>query len=423
MFSMPRLTGLSRRASTLWENLQTDDRVSRRALILLLVAALLPRLATAIAAPDAFFHNEQDAPFYVAAADSLLVDGTYEYQGKPISLIPPAYPLFLAGLYSVFGHGRLAVRLVQALLGTLTVFLCYLLGRELLEDRRAALLGAAAVALHPILIFWTAFHLTETLYITITTAFFVLMLRSFRGTSARWTVAAGGMFAASLLTRELMAPYFLAAVPTLWAAGQRNLKAIAGYLLVFLVGTAIVLGPWIARNYATFGRVIILTDRQKLYQEGSLEGYGFTEGEQPGDEEEVGPNVYNLYAPQMLSPGFVADDPANYARIVGLRFWELWLHPNGLQSIPSAVLQYVYIVLHTLVMLLSVGGVILAVKKGKQLSWLFILLFIYTTLLFVWVGVTRPRYALPLLPYLLIFAAYLFGEAIEAIRQKTRRPE
>src|SRR6478609_8563378 len=58
---------------------------------------------------------------------------TYYYAG---------YTYFVAAVYAIFGHDPAAVRVTQAVAGTLTVAVVYLLG-SLVFGRRPALLGAA----------------------------------------------------------------------------------------------------------------------------------------------------------------------------------------------------------------------------------------------------------------------------------------
>ena len=61
----------------------------------------------------------QDTPIYENAAFALLQTGRFsidvDHPDVPATLVPPGYPLFIAGIYSVLGQRRDAVVLAQML--------------------------------------------------------------------------------------------------------------------------------------------------------------------------------------------------------------------------------------------------------------------------------------------------------------------
>ncbi|MFH1681474.1 MAG: glycosyltransferase family 39 protein, partial [Candidatus Eisenbacteria bacterium] len=78
--------------------------------------------------------------------------------GKPITdgepfFRAPAYPYFLAAVYKVGGGDPLHPRLVQAVLGVLSLYLAFRIGRRLF-GRGAALLAVFLALLYPILLFF-----------------------------------------------------------------------------------------------------------------------------------------------------------------------------------------------------------------------------------------------------------------------------
>src|SRR4030042_682466 len=68
-------------------------------------------------------------------------------EGKLTARIPPLYPLFLAGIYRATGCSRLAVMLIQAVLGSLLALYLFKLAMEALP-RRATLLAGIISALY-----------------------------------------------------------------------------------------------------------------------------------------------------------------------------------------------------------------------------------------------------------------------------------
>src|SRR6188508_3244785 len=100
-------------------------RVAPRARLLLAVlvaAALAARLAVAIGLAN---DESDDGRLYTRLAHNVLVNGVYAQDEEPpfhpTYIRVPGYPLFVAGVYRVFGDwNNTAVRALQAILDTAT---------------------------------------------------------------------------------------------------------------------------------------------------------------------------------------------------------------------------------------------------------------------------------------------------------------
>src|SRR6266487_3080649 len=118
---------------------------------LLLVAAFSFRAAVARFLPN---DDPGDGKIYAQFARNLLEHHVYSHATEPPydpSLIRlPGYPLFLAAVYAVFGHGdNSAVRIIQALIDTATCALAALVAFYWEPDvkrKRAASIAALALA-------------------------------------------------------------------------------------------------------------------------------------------------------------------------------------------------------------------------------------------------------------------------------------
>jgi 4-amino-4-deoxy-L-arabinose transferase-like glycosyltransferase len=187
------------------------------------------------------------------------------------ALRTPGYPLFLALCRLLFGDRPLAVRLVQAGLGTLGVWLVDRLTARVAPDRAGRcgwstpLVAAALAAFDPYVVATSALILSEAVFVP-------LMLASLWGLAALWPGAdeaspprrarskallTGVASGAAVLVR----PSWALAVPALllaWVvAGGRGRRAAAarGAALVVL-GAALAMAPWWARNARVFGRFV-----------------------------------------------------------------------------------------------------------------------------------------------------------------------
>jgi 4-amino-4-deoxy-L-arabinose transferase-like glycosyltransferase len=198
----------------------------------------------------------------------------------------PGYPLFLAACQTLFGDRTLAVRLVQAVLGTVSVYLVYCLSLQFAEPgvpltpRLACrsglpavpLAAAALAALHPYYILMSSFILSEVL-------FEPLMLAALLGLAMAWKEtssvrALGLVHPSSFILHPFMAGVaaglavlvrpswglFLPLVLAVWVIAQargrlRRSAAVRG-ALVCALGAVLVMSPWWARNARTYGRFV-----------------------------------------------------------------------------------------------------------------------------------------------------------------------
>ncbi len=227
--------------------------MNRTLLLGLLGAALLARLA-------AIFILGIDAPpmgddrDYDGIAWSLSQGEGFRLNGVFISFRPPLYSAFLSLVYLIAGHSYPAARVAQALLGVLSVWLVFLIGRRLFGERRA-FIAAALFAVAPADVFFSHGLLTETLFIPLLAAMVYALVRAWEARAAgasgvRWLLAAGAALGAATLTRPvlLLFPPFL----LLWAwwtyrraDGRVDRPAAAGGFSVIIGLALLVTAPWI----------------------------------------------------------------------------------------------------------------------------------------------------------------------------------
>lgn len=245
---------------------------------LLLIVALSFRVAVA-----RFYANDapDDGRVYAQIARNILEQHVYSHETKPPyvpSLIRlPGYPLFLAGVYSVFGHGdNTAVRTVQALVDTascaLISLIAYFWEPEEKRKRRTSIAALALAAVCPFTTIYVGTILTETLTIFFALAMCLtatLALRTTRQRNAFWLWVATGLISGiAVLFRPDSGLFALAigitlVVSLLGRAGNGKLdtkrqellyrSARASYLgAVFSLAFLMVLVPWTVRNYRVF---------------------------------------------------------------------------------------------------------------------------------------------------------------------------
>src|SRR6266702_427601 len=159
----------------------------------LLIVAGAFRIAVAHWLPN---DAPDDGRVYAQMARNVLEQHVYSHDAQPPfepSLIRlPGYPLFLAGVYSIFGHtNNGAVRIVQALIDTATCGLIALLAFYWQPDEKkkvtSAIVALALAAICPFTTIYAATILTEVPTNFLMIAMFVAVTIAFRKLTAEGT--------------------------------------------------------------------------------------------------------------------------------------------------------------------------------------------------------------------------------------------
>ncbi len=125
---------------------------------------------------------------------------------------PPLYYGLLWGWVKVFGDGDVALRAMSALFGTLTVLVCFFIGREI--GRRTAIVFATLVALNPFLIWYSQEARAYSLLILLSAFSFFLALRAARTRERKYLWAWAASCVAAVWTHYF--GVFLSLVEALW---------------------------------------------------------------------------------------------------------------------------------------------------------------------------------------------------------------
>ena len=338
------------------------------------------------------------------------------------ALRPPAYPLVMAGVFKVFGFHLTPVRLLGALLGTLTVWLVFDIARRVFDDR-TALIAAAIAAIFPPLVWLSASLLSENLFLPLVLAAAACLLRV-RGSprATWWALAAGGLLGAAVMTRG---NGILLAIPMVVATLPRARPTIAAALALLVV-----LVPWTVRNAGEFDRFLPL-GTQSGY---TLAGAYNSSAEKPDRFQAAwrNPETTPDYAPLFHKPGidegdldaalrhdarrFATDHPGyvlTVLRLNALRLLDLGpghTFVSGVSytemAIPRAWRWSLRVGLY-LTLALALAGAVLVIRDRRGPLWLWL----FPLLLFASVVVVlgAPRYRAPVDPFLVMLAAYARG--------------
>ncbi len=175
--------------------------------------------------------------------------GYVDFNGDPSAHWPPGYPMALTPLYKVTGNSLLSARLANAVAGSLTVVLVYLLGAKVF-GRAAGVIGAGLLAVMPNQIVFTGLTLSEVFF----TFLFVLilLLTAYALLSDKepqlWQVALiGALIGAAAMVRG-EALLLVAVIPLAVWLKRRSWRWLALRFAALAIGAVVVIAPWTIRN-------------------------------------------------------------------------------------------------------------------------------------------------------------------------------
>lgn len=363
----------------------------------------------------------------------------------PTAFVPPLLPWLTSLLYHVTGHWYFAAVLLQCVFGSLLPLALGAYGRAMFGGGVGRLACWLAVA-HPLLVFFSSFLLTETL--------FTLLLVLALALSAEWvkTPRRGRAFGAGIvwglasLTRPTALP--IAGWVALWAWIPLGLTVVPRErlrqaLLLFL-GLGLTVLPWTLRNAAALhafvpvttgaGGALYVGNNESVWSQPELRGGGgggaawdqLARGEFRGASETEVDRRARARAIAFLQT-HVAEWPAMAAAKLA-RFWRLTAEGGGTGSWQSGtsplarLLQHVdpFLVWSLVMLPFAIWGALQSLRGARrwfQSLSLWVIAY-FTLIAVVFFGSLRMR--MPIEPLVVLLAAAGFEDARRRLRSRQR---
>lgn len=362
---------------------------------------------------------------------------------RPTAFVPPVLPWLTSLLYRVAGHQYFAAILLQCVFGAFVPLLTALLAGAMFGGTVARWSGWIT-AVHPLLVFFSGYLLTETLFAATLLLALWLSVEWLKTPRAGRALGAGIAFGIATLTRPtaLTVPLVVA----LWA--WRPLGLTVGsrdrvrQLAVLLLGLVIVVAPWTARNALVLGAFVPVTsvsgitlldsNNRRTWDEPALRGGANSDVRLAAQERELS----GLSEPETdrraraMAASFMRERVAQWPAIAAAklaRFWRVtaeaagtgsWQRPGSplaplLRLDPLAVWS-------ALVLPLAAWGLARTLRGGRRwFQSLPLLVVIHFTLVaLVFFGSLRMR--LPIEPLLAIFTALGADDLHRRLRARAR---
>ena len=360
----------------------------------------------------------------------------------------PGYPAFLAMIFRIAGEDYTAVVIVQLLMGVAVSLMLFALGR-MFWSPRVGYVAALLYALTPNALLWALSILSDTLFVFLIAAALLCLGLLMQTGRTRWAAMSGVCLGLSALTRpigELLVPLWILAM-VVWAIRRRTTlcQAIIAMAALALASVALIL-PWAYRNQVVHGLFTLSPVDTRLlgyysapYTLARAEGISEDEA-----REQIPTSVFPQPGDRARYLRILLDHPLDYlyvhwrgtwlllseagqpnqAQLVGERFQTpgvlVALHQGDLGTAFSNLLAALrdsrlrWFVLITwpalafqaVVYVLSLKGLIAAVRQGGAARWVGLLL-LATIAVFVLVpgAVGTGRLRLPAEPFLCLLAA------------------
>ena len=184
------------------------------------------------------------------------------FHGAPTASHPPLYPLYLAALTKLGLTSLAAQRAGTCLAGAAAVALIGLLGRRV-AGPRVGLIAAAGAAIYPQLFMVDGTLIADALYVPVVVLALLLAYRFIdEPTPARAAPLGAAIGLAALTRSDGLLLFALLALPLAWRAGRGRLRLMA----VVAASTALVLAPWLVRNWVRFDRFPLVSTNGALTQ-------------------------------------------------------------------------------------------------------------------------------------------------------------
>lgn len=349
--------------------------------------------------------------------------------GETSAFYPIGYPALLGALYWVVFSTPIPdslpiiTALVHAALGTLTVWLVYVIGRHV-WNHRVGLWAAAIMAVFPSAVYTVSTFALEIAFVTACLgALAILVAHDWSAGPPSWarTAAFGLVLAVAVTIRPFALPMLIAFAVGLVmiGAGWRRSLAALGVVVLIIVAVST---PWTIRNAVRFGDFVPIStnlgDTMCMSRfPGSSGSFSWAEHEWCADPDlpEAERNRANIRA----ALRFIVENPGEEIRLIGRRFVlimgdDLWslqevesneagaFLPDGLRQTLRIAANGVWFASIALA-LIGIGASFTATRRQPSFAMTVV---VALSLLVIPLGLWgAPRFHAPLVPFFALFAA------------------
>lgn len=369
-----------------------NELVARQRLIIVLIVAFSLRIAVSLLPVVPI----SDCGWYHDAAVALSDGEGFSIHSAHTAYRMPGYSFTISLLYRILGKNPLWGRMLNALFGTISVWLLWNLARTICTPAKANT-AAIVLALYPEHILFSNVITGEVIFTMLLLLWLVVMNKVQK---LRW-LHSGILIGTMSYIRAIALP--LALLPILW-----NRKKYKEHIVAFIL-SAIILCPWVYRNYRTMGAPVLATNFwvNLWIGNGSKADGGYFDTEDMLIADEV--QLEQYYRSALFSD--IAKKPFRPLVLLPMKLAHFTL-PSftapywGLADVVKHSAQKWIAILLSVINIALVGVFILAIVRKKIPLQLWLIALYFTAIALVFFG--SGRYRFPLLPMMICGATNFF---------------
>jgi 4-amino-4-deoxy-L-arabinose transferase-like glycosyltransferase len=339
----------------------------------------------------------------------------------------PGFVLVLAGIFALFGKSLLMVQVIQYLMSVVTAVIVYLISQRLFRVKLVSLFAVFLFLFHPISMLSDTRAGTDTTLTLCLTGTIWLLLKAIDSQSWWVFVLSGLTLGYTMLVKATVALIFpvVFLFLILTPKFRGSLWVTLGQFVLVAITAALVMTPWVVRNYNISGRFVpTMTVTGLAIFQGEEAERNAANGEDSKDllddaaeeqvrighemglrmREEFFPQFYRIqdeisFYDELGRRGWdqYREHPALLARIIVHNSWAFWF--QGRTS--KATLINIIVMLPFI--LISLCGAVIAVRRQRR-SWILVIavvMYILPHLLIIAVA----RYSSAVVPLMCVLAA------------------
>jgi 4-amino-4-deoxy-L-arabinose transferase-like glycosyltransferase len=414
------------------------NRPSPNPLIFLgILTALLHALVLLVVIPafsnrlTPFYNQDHFMDGYDQISASLVQGKGYRFYpdtGKTL-MREPGYPVFVAGLFMLFGDNFTAVKLANLFFALLTAWMMTRLARKISLHPIMRVAPPLLFLFHPATLVAESRGGVEILFCCLIVVLMLAIYRAIEKITWPYYVIAGGVLGLAVLVRStpMLFPFFLLVYLLIFSSAKISKLRICENTAIMVLAMMVVISPWIVRNYALTERFVptasvfgisahagqyicthfsenkpwALLDGDAARERSQLaleQGYHFKDGYYQGFYSPNDELKFSAYLAKRVFSEY-EKHPLLCARCVTFNLFNFWFAGKSWRSTSMNVLvQLPY-------MILAAIGIAVCVKNKSFFTIGPMVLFIgYVVAVYIPI-LAQARYSVPLIPFLSILAA------------------
>ncbi|WP_195574719.1 ArnT family glycosyltransferase [Paenibacillus sp. 1001270B_150601_E10] len=222
-----------------------------------------------------------DSVHYDLMVRQLLEKGVYAYKDtEPNAKVTPGYPLFMAAIYKLVDYQHHdpfpTIRYTQVVISLISLWLLYLIAKRL-GGTTVGIVALFIGAVYPPFVWSNAAVLTEVLATLFFMIYVYLQLIVFEKKTWTHALLSGAAMGLLVLTR----PEFLILLLPIYAFyyfWKKEKRTTLKLFLITVIGTGIVLSPWVIRNMVTLHEVVIASTQVNPFHAGTYPNKNYDDG-------------------------------------------------------------------------------------------------------------------------------------------------